>query len=211
MQLIIYDKTEKGREEIATRHYQLPSRMRSLLVLIDGKKSDAELIHKISGLGLNLQNLQELLDQGFIQGHALEEIEEIQAIGLDDTLTGVPHVFEESRTVFEAPNTADGWTTPLDVLMADNGDDEEVQESRVDMIKRFMSDTIKESLGFKGFFLQRKVQKAHSLEELHALRRDYVTAILHSAGKDKAVEMRDAFDQRLYARFSLDDPEFLEN
>ena len=67
MQITIYDKTDKGREEIATRKWHLPSRMRSLLVLIDGKKTDADIVQKIGGLGLNLQSLQELQDDGFIQ------------------------------------------------------------------------------------------------------------------------------------------------
>jgi hypothetical protein len=39
MSAVIYDKTEKGREEVATRKYQLAPRMRSLLVMVDGKQS----------------------------------------------------------------------------------------------------------------------------------------------------------------------------
>jgi hypothetical protein len=62
----IYDKTEKGREEIATRKYHLASRMRSLLVLIDGKHNLADLLGKVSGLGLNDEHVRELQDGEFI-------------------------------------------------------------------------------------------------------------------------------------------------
>jgi hypothetical protein len=205
MQLIIYDKTEKGRTEIATREYHLPSRMRSLLVLIDGKTNDAELIKTIAGLGLNLQSLQELLDQEFIQSISVEQTEPPKL--LDDTL-GPPNALEESPTISEMAND-DDWDSSLEHLLVE--DDDEVRFTRVDMMKRFLSDTAKEMLGVRGFFLQRKIQKAVCLQDLHELRRPYVTAILHAKGKDIAIELRDQFDQRLYSSFSEDDPIFLDN
>ena len=71
MNNIIFDKSEKGREEIATRKYRLASRLRTLLVLTDGKQSAGELLQKVSGLGLTAQSINELLEQGFI--HATTE------------------------------------------------------------------------------------------------------------------------------------------
>ncbi|MBA2721490.1 MAG: hypothetical protein H0W48_13815 [Methylibium sp.] len=40
---IIYRKTEVGQAEIATRALRLPLRVRQALILVDGKRSDAEL------------------------------------------------------------------------------------------------------------------------------------------------------------------------
>jgi hypothetical protein len=48
----VFDKTEKGREEIATRKHHLAPRLRTLLVLIDGKQGKEELLKKVAGLGL---------------------------------------------------------------------------------------------------------------------------------------------------------------
>jgi len=62
----IFDKTEKGREEIATRKYHLAPRLRTLLLLIDGKQHMDEVLKKVAGLGLNQDNIAELLHQGFI-------------------------------------------------------------------------------------------------------------------------------------------------
>jgi hypothetical protein len=62
----IYDKTAKGREEIATRKFQLASRLRALLVLVDGHRSEEELLRNVAGLGLTEAALQELLEQGYI-------------------------------------------------------------------------------------------------------------------------------------------------
>jgi hypothetical protein len=226
MQITIYDKTDKGREEIATRKWHLPSRMRSLLVLIDGKKSDADIVQKIGGLGLNLQSLQELQDDGFIQRVAIEsdQVDTIlvaPANDLDLTLESAPaslegntlgaiDALEESQTIFEASEDQNSeWEQDLDAMLAKY--DEDNAESRVDMMKRYLADLIKENLGLKGFFLQRKLQRAQSLHDIHIFRQAYVSAILHSKGKDKAIELRDQFDARMYVRFSIEEPEFLDN
>ena len=62
----IFDKTDKGREEITTRKFQLASRLRSLLVLVDGKKTRSELLQKVKGLGLTEDSLIELINHDFI-------------------------------------------------------------------------------------------------------------------------------------------------
>ncbi len=66
----ILDKTDKGREEITTRQYRLAHRLRTLLVLIDGKHTEDEILKQVIGLGLNEQSIAELLDNGFITAHA---------------------------------------------------------------------------------------------------------------------------------------------
>lgn len=65
--MTIYDKTVKGREEIASRCYHLAPRVRSLLVMIDGRQTIEELLPKVAGLGMTAENVQALLDEGFIE------------------------------------------------------------------------------------------------------------------------------------------------
>ena len=67
MPIVIFDKTDKGRDEIITRKYRLASRLRTLLVMVDGKITQDELLSKVAGLGLNQLNLDELVRDGFIQ------------------------------------------------------------------------------------------------------------------------------------------------
>ena len=64
---VIYRKTAKGQEEMATRAYHLPSRERSLLVLIDGKRPTDELVEKSRHLGDSSAFLDHLLATGFIE------------------------------------------------------------------------------------------------------------------------------------------------
>ncbi|PPE68130.1 hypothetical protein [Caldimonas caldifontis] len=61
----VYRKTEKGQAEIATRQNQLAMKLRSALIMVDGKRTDEELLRMIPGDAHDL--LQSLLDQGFIE------------------------------------------------------------------------------------------------------------------------------------------------
>lgn len=61
----VYRKTDKGQAEIETRAHRLVPRLRTALILVDGKRSSDEL----AGLIANepVQTLQTLLEQGFIE------------------------------------------------------------------------------------------------------------------------------------------------
>lgn len=83
---IFFDKSEKGREELVTRKYQLPSKLRPLLVIIDGKHCSSLLLKKVAGLGLTEDSLATLLEQGFVvQKDILPTI-----IPVDKSLSHVP-------------------------------------------------------------------------------------------------------------------------
>lgn len=60
----VFGKTVKGQEEIDTRAYRLPPRLRSLLIMVDGKRTD-EALHAM--LPQADEGLAALLEQGFVQ------------------------------------------------------------------------------------------------------------------------------------------------
>lgn len=62
-----YRKTSSGVEAIAARNPALSQRQRSLLILVDGKRTGRELATLASGFGEVEDLLQPLLDQGFIE------------------------------------------------------------------------------------------------------------------------------------------------
>lgn len=62
----IYDKTDKGREEIATRKYQVPAKLRMLLVVIDGRQTLESLLNNFAVLGLSKADVDTLAQQGLI-------------------------------------------------------------------------------------------------------------------------------------------------
>ncbi|GAB4179841.1 MAG: hypothetical protein OHK0026_13360 [Rhodocyclaceae bacterium] len=63
----IYRKTDKGRDEMARRSYGLPARVRSLLILVDGRRSLRELIEQGRHFGDAEGFLRQLVEGGFVE------------------------------------------------------------------------------------------------------------------------------------------------
>jgi hypothetical protein len=195
MSTTIYDKTDKGREELSTRKYQLAPRSRSLLVLVDGKQTAADLLKKIAGLGLNQQSIQELLDQEFI------------AVSQNGTLSATPPISAapESEATAEVESSADA--TPIveiqskPILMI--SDNAEENANRFQALSKFFNETIKSTLGFRGFSLQLKVERISNLQEFEDLRNVYIEAVMNAKGKDVARGLRDRLDHLLYAELDV--------
>lgn len=62
-------KTEKGRDAMARRAPELGPRLRSMLILVDGKRNVAELDKLGAGLGGGAALLEQLLEHGWIAPH----------------------------------------------------------------------------------------------------------------------------------------------
>lgn len=74
---MVLQKTAKGREEIEKRTFRIDSRRRTLLILVDGKASAAELAQKAGHIGEAVPLLGTLLAEGFVEpagGHKLADI-----------------------------------------------------------------------------------------------------------------------------------------
>jgi hypothetical protein len=63
----IYAKTQKGFEEMTRRTYRLPARMRTLLIMIDGKQSAGELFARSQHPEEAEHFLESLLHDGFVE------------------------------------------------------------------------------------------------------------------------------------------------
>ena len=177
MSVTIYDKSDKGREEIATRKYQLPSRMRTLLVMVDGKQTVDDLLKKVAGLGLNAQSIQDLADQGFITPPLFAEpAASLTTVDLD---------------ISDSMSESIDRDLPATELMDD--------ATRIQALKNFFNETIKITLGLRGFTLQLKVERSATLEEFRELRNPYIEAVLKAKGKEMARSLRDRLDHLLYA------------
>ena len=64
---LVYHKSAKGSEAIATRQHGLGPKARSMLILVDGKRGFDELVRLSQMLGNTEDLLEQLLDQGFIE------------------------------------------------------------------------------------------------------------------------------------------------
>lgn len=68
---IVYSKTPKGLEEMSQRTYKLPARMRTLLIMIDGKIPVAHLISRSPSPEEAANNVETLLRDGFIEAKGI--------------------------------------------------------------------------------------------------------------------------------------------
>ena len=202
MSTTIYDKTDKGREELSTRKYQLAPRSRSLLVLVDGKQTAADLLKKIAGLGLNQQSIQDLLDQEFIaisQSVATNTAPLLSAISVSDADSSIELGTESdsgSNSGSDVSPTNDVSSKPMLMISVDP----EENAMRFQALSKFFNETIKSTLGFRGFSLQMKVERAGNLQEFEDLRNIYIEAVLKAKGKEVARGLRDKLDHLLYAQ-----------
>ena len=61
----VYRKTVKGQVEVSTRQNQLAMKLRSALIMVDGKRSDDELVDMLPGEGREMLHI--LLSEGYIE------------------------------------------------------------------------------------------------------------------------------------------------
>lgn len=76
-----YRKSTKGQEEIAERKYKLPPRLRSVLILVDGKRPFEELSKLSAAMGDAFELLGQLFTEGFIETDAPLESQPITTPG----------------------------------------------------------------------------------------------------------------------------------
>ncbi len=185
MNTSIYDKTPKGREEIATRKHQLVPRMRTLLLLIDGRKSEQELLRSVTGLGLTTDSIAELQAQDFIV--------------LATSYNSIP---EPELAAAPKPVAAPAAPPPPPLVQAAAVRAEAEAQAlapaqQFQSLYDFYNKTIKSNIGLRGFTLQLKVEKASSIDELRDLRRPYLEAVLKAKGSDIARGLANQLDQLL--------------
>lgn len=174
----IFDKTDKGREEIATRKYHLSPRLRTLLVIVDGKHAADDLLKKVGGLGINEESIAELLNNGFIQATTIPSITPVAAAA---PLPPTPQSIEQS---------AEATSLVTENVLPEG-------QTQFEAIYHFYTKTIKSTIGLRGYGLQLKVEKAASIDDFRQLRAPYVEAVLKAKGEEMARSLRDRLDQLL--------------
>jgi NaMN:DMB phosphoribosyltransferase len=71
-------------------------------------------------------------------------------------------------------------------------------ENQFEAIYHFYTETIKSTIGLRGYGLQLKVEKAASIDDFRALRQAYLEAVLKAKGNEMARSLRSRLDQLLY-------------
>ena len=175
----IYAKTDAGREEMRTRALQLAGALRNVLLLVDGNRTVAQLKELQAGGKAPPDALQQLVSMGLIE--VLESSVQPQAepaapaIGLVAPPRDMPLLEPEEPLPVEQ------------VLPATAAD--ETQPQRFDRLYTLMNELVSDYLGLRGYFMQLKIEKCSSAEDLLALQNELGAALAKSHGKDVATEL----------------------
>lgn len=211
-----YDKTDKGREEIATRCHRLAPRLRPLLLLFDGKKNTQEVLSKVVGMGLNDSHVSDLERDGYIvqvSGTAsaaapFVPIVPPRRISMPlPTAAAVPPVAAPAAASSAgAPPAATPTPPPPPVTVAPLATTPEPSATSAappapDEVRQalydFYSDTIRSAVGLRGYALQLKVERARTVEDFEKIRPDYLAAVEKAQGRQAALELNVRLQQLL--------------
>ncbi|CAJ0781967.1 hypothetical protein LMG7141_01217 [Ralstonia condita] len=161
MTTTIYQKTEKGQDEIRTRANRLGQRHRALLLMINGEKTCDDILVQLEPLGMTSAVFDELEQAGYIRVHVPG------ALPVNSALPG------------RSPAAVEGADTP-------KPPPSEEGIERYQRLYRFYTETISRYLGLRGYLLEMKVEKAGNITELIALRETLRDALAKARGEPDA-------------------------
>lgn len=157
------NKTDAGRDEIQSRALKLPNVLRSILLMVDGQRNVGQLRGVIGGL----KGPEDALDQ----------LEAMGLIAAPKSLAAAA-----AATIPDAVRA----TTPAPAISPANA-------TGYSALYTLMSETVRDHLGLRGYFLQLKVERCTDVAELVALLPDFSTALGKARDAGFAAEMDSRF------------------
>ncbi|HEY2629099.1 MAG TPA: hypothetical protein VGI57_08220 [Usitatibacter sp.] len=158
----VYRKTALGLSEIKERKLKLSPRLRTMLILVDGAQTEAQLMEGAAGVGAPADFLSQL-----------------KSAGLIELASG------DSDAAPRASAPAAARSAPA--ASRDTGPKDSFTKFRE--AKNFMNTTIVEALGIKSFMFTMKLERANGTEELTDLIDAFRTALAGAKGDDYARTM----------------------
>lgn len=227
MNTCVYDKTDKGREEIATRKYHVPAKLRTLLVMIDGRNPLDALKKNFAVLGLTEDNVYELLNEQYItlvsggDEARAEPAAPRPAVSARARMQARARVAAARGAASQAGDADDGPDVDQDDGSAMNQATAAIEHAaalppapmvvgidnadRFRALYDFFNQTVKSTLGLRGLMFQLKVEKAASIDDFRELRQQYLEAVLKARGREMALSLRDRLDKLLGGAPESDD------
>lgn len=153
----IFRKSAKGATEIETRAHRLVPRLRAMLILVDGKRSDIELAQLMPPHAAD--TLAALLEQGFVEPVA------VPAPAVAAASPGAP-ASAPAPTPASAPAPAPATS--------------------FDTTRRVVVRALNDAIGPAAETLAMRMERTHNLDELRALLPLAVQAVGHMRGRSAA-------------------------
>jgi hypothetical protein len=184
----IYSKTDAGREEMRTRALQLSGALRNVLLLVDGNRSVLQLKELMAGGKASPDALEQLVTMGLI---------ELAQAGPPPAADAAPPMPLADESVLSAPAPIQLVPPPRDMPLLEPAESAvtsgttsaEAASERFNRLYTLMNELVSDYLGLRGYFMQLKIEKCSSAEELLGLQNELGTALAKVHGKEVATEL----------------------
>ena len=153
----ILTKTVRGAEALRTRSADLPQRLRTALILVDGQHSVAALRSAASQAGAPPESLETLLELGLVQVHV--------------------HANSQAQA---APIAALSAPAPAPAVSAPEPSALSVPE-RCSLASKAMNEAVVDAVGLRAFFMTLKIEKCATPADLLAVLPEVMRASADSA------------------------------
>ncbi|AKC85979.1 hypothetical protein [Pseudoxanthomonas suwonensis] len=163
----IYRKTNAGRDEIRDRARRLAPPLRTVLLMVDGQRSLAQLREVMAGMRAPDDALEMLLAEGLIEAVPTG----FDAAGLMDALA--PRA--PATPAAPAPVAASIPAAAPEPALAK-------RSAQYLYLYERMSDAVRAHLGLRGYFMQLKVERCADADSLQALLPELLDALAKAKG-----------------------------
>ena len=154
----LVDKTDSGLQEVRTRASGLPPRLRSLLIMVDGRRTLAQLQAAAGQIGAPADAVEQLLQRGLVALRPSGPAPQPPAAGSE-------HV--------DLPLDAPGAAAPVDI-------------ERFRSAQKLMNDSVVDAIGMRAFFFTLKLERCFTLDDLRALLPEYRRLLAKAADPARA-------------------------
>ncbi len=169
---MLFIKTETGQTAFKERSPRFSTRQRSTFILVDGKKSAAQILNDTAGLGVTQADLDYMVEQGFLSP-----------------------VFNDAFPTGPAPLTPDGNSAQRAESPGDASPPAEAPRMRTEQERyqaaKPLATQLTATLGLRGFMLNLSVESAAGYPALLAL----FPQIQKAVGAKAAVELERALKE----------------
>ena len=176
---MVWSKTQAGRQEIKARSQVTGRARRTLLLLVDGLRGDAELLASVAGT--TPADFAALAALGLIAPTLPAGIQALPAAAATAAPAGAVQSAAPADSVWQA--TLSGPASAAEAVSAGTSTD---TPGRYTDLSRALTEMIASELGFRGFVLTMAVEKAATFHELRTVAERVITAIGDRKGPAQA-------------------------
>lgn len=174
----LYFKTEAGKREIQDRALRLPAALRSILLMVDGQRDQAQLRELMAGLRAPDDAIEQLVVKGLIQrGDGVPSAAPVVEAPAEAPAKAAVHAPVQAQVPVEMPVQVPVQVPAMDLPALPGAISMPADFGNYRRLYNFVTDAVSRHLGLKGYFMQLKVERCTDIDALLDLLPEVATAL----------------------------------